>query len=166
MLCQHCHEREATTHLRRTINGATEEYMLCSDCAKEMGVGSIFSDFSTDFNTLLGSFFSNALPARTGAVRCSSCGSTLNDIARTGMVGCADCYETFYSELLPTIRNVHGNTEHCGKHPHRSSEEPSAPQPDDSLDALKAELQQAIDKQDFERAAELRDQIRDKEAQA
>lgn len=173
MLCQHCGKNEATTHVKRNINGEVSEYMLCHECAKEMGYGNLFSDFHSDWSNLLGSFFSNALPARTGATRCPTCGSTMNDIARSGMVGCADCYETFYNELLPTIRNVHGNTHHCGKRPiltyteeDDASASPSENPAEDTVARLKEELQQAINEQNFEHAAELRDEINRREAQS
>lgn len=168
MLCQHCGKNEATTHVKRNINGEVTEYMLCHDCAAEMGYSNLFPDFHSDWTSLLGSFFGNALPARTGAVRCRTCGSTMNDIARSGMVGCADCYDSFYSELLPTIRSVHGNTRHCGKRPDRledTERKPDIPA-ENPLDRLKAELKKAIEEQNFERAAELRDEIKDKEAQS
>ena len=140
--------------------------MLCHDCAMELGYGNMFSDFHSDFNSLLGSFFSTALPARTGAVRCPVCGSSYNDIARSGNVGCARCYDVFEEELMPTLRKVHGNTRHCGKRPAAkpASEKPADSKPADRRTRLQAELDRAIKEQNFERAAELRDEIKGLEA--
>lgn len=165
MLCQHCNHNEATTHVKTNINGKVTEYMLCAECAEKMGYGNIFSDFHSDFNSLLGSFFSSALPARTGATRCPVCHSSYNDIADSGKVGCAECYETFFSELMPTIRRVHGNTEHTGKQPkafHSSKEikEEKVVQSENKAEKLKAELEEAIKAQNFERAAEIRDELK------
>lgn len=172
MKCQKCKKNEATTHIKRVINGEFEEYELCSECAKEMGFGKIFngfaSSFESDFNSLFGSFFENALPARTQATRCDTCGSSYIDIQRTGMMGCADCYKLFESEIMPTIRKVHGNTTHCGKNSaafnarraKAVSEEPVVKEPVNELDRLKAELNEAIENQEFEKAAELRDSIK------
>ncbi len=169
MLCQHCKKNEATTHVKTMINGEYAEYRLCSECAHELGYDNMFSDFTADFGGLLSSFFSNALPARSGAARCKTCGSTLNDIKRCGKVGCADCYDTFFSELMPTIRSVHGNTEHQGKRPgaieytvnetEKESAEP-APSSENKTATLRAELKQAIEDENFERAAQLRDEIK------
>lgn len=167
MLCQHCKKNEATTVVKTMINGKYAEYRLCPECAHEMGYDSMFTDFSADFGGLLSSFFSNALPAISGATHCDTCGSTLNDIKRTGKVGCADCYDTFFSELMPTIRNVHGNTEHKGKHPvieYTVNEEEQKPvKKTDQLTQLKDELKQAIADEKFERAAQLRDEIKELE---
>ena len=165
MLCQHCNHNEATTHVKSNINGKVTEYMLCADCAEKMGYGNLFSDFHTEFGSLLGSFFSSALPARTGATRCPVCHSTYNDIADSGKVGCANCYETFFDELMPTIRRVHGNTEHTGRRPkafHSPKEikEEKVQQSENKADKLKAELDEAIKTQNFERAAEIRDELK------
>ena len=169
MLCQHCKKNEATTVVKTMINGEYAEYRLCHECAHELGYDSMFPDFSADFGGLLSSFFSNALPAISGAAHCHTCGSTLNDIKRTGKVGCADCYDTFFSELMPTIRNIHGNTEHKGKRPNvieytvNEDKKDQTESAEDKLSALRAELKKAIEDENFERAAQLRDEIKELE---
>ena len=169
MLCQHCKKHEATTVVKTMINGKYAEYRLCSECAHELGYDTMFSDFSSDFGGLFSSFFSNALPAISGAAHCDTCGSTLNDIKRTGKVGCADCYDTFFSELMQTIRSIHGNTEHKGKRPgvieytvnkEDKKSDGSAVSGEDQLQSLRDELKQAIEEENFERAAQLRDEIK------
>ena len=168
MLCQHCQKNEATTHVKTMINGDYAEYRLCPECAHELGYDSMFPDLSADFGGLLGSFLSAALPARSGATHCKLCGSTMNDIKKTGKVGCSECYDTFFSELTPTIRSVHGNTEHIGKRPVIEYETIEDDKPEkqkgESLDDLKAQLKKAIEDENFERAAELRDKIKEMEA--
>lgn len=166
MLCQHCQKNEATTHVKTMINGEYAEYRLCPECARELGYDSMFPDLSADFGGLLGSFLSAALPARSGATRCKLCGSTMNDIKRTGKVGCADCYDTFFGELIPTIRSIHGNTGHIGKRPVIEYEtvEDAPKKQGESLESLRAELKKAIEDEKFERAAELRDKIKEMEA--
>ncbi len=171
MKCQKCNKNEANTHVKRVINGEFEEYHLCSECAKEMGYSNVFSDFTSsfadDFNSLFGSFFENALPARTQATRCETCGTTYNDIASTGMMGCANCYDIFSDRILPTIRRIHGNTTHMGKNSisYRKVEDKDKPEDkkQDELTKLKAELDTAIKNQEFEKAAVLRDKIKEKE---
>lgn len=167
MLCQHCHKNEATTHVKTMINGDYAEYRLCPECAHELGYDTMFPDLSADFGGLLGSFLSAALPARSGATHCKLCGSTMNDIKSTGKVGCSECYDTFFSELMPTIRNIHGNTEHIGKRPvieYETVKDEKPAEQGESLDDLKAQLKQAIEDENFERAAQLRDKIKEMEA--
>lgn len=167
MLCQNCKSKEANTHVKSVVNGEYQEFMLCSECAKEMGYTNLFADAHSDFNSILGSFFSNALPAKSVTTRCPVCKSTYHDIAKSGQVGCAKCYEVFLTELMPSIRRVHGNTTHCGKTPFEICEEKTEAvvQEDKSaqIDKLKAELEVAVKEQNFEYAAKLRDQINEME---
>ncbi len=174
MKCQKCGMREATTHIKTVKNGEYAQYELCSQCAKEMGYTNIFSDMENEFSNFLGSFFGNALPARTQAARCEGCGSTYNEIAKTGHVGCADCYETFWEQLMPSIRRIHGNTTHCGKIPHSleytesveknvSEKNESTDNIDSEIQLLKQSLEKAVKEQNFEKAAELRDKIKELE---
>lgn len=169
MKCQKCGKNEADTHVKRVINGEFEEYDLCSECAKELGYTNMFSDFASDFNSFLGSFFSNALPARTQATRCEVCNTGYADIARTGMMGCANCYSIFADQLMPTIRRVHGNTTHCGKHSKASKVEITEVKEEkqdnkSKIAKLKEQLDIAVKNQEFEKAAQLRDEIKDMEA--
>lgn len=169
MKCQKCNERQANTHIKQVINGEFKEYDLCSDCAKELGYTNIFGDFNSDFvndfSSLLGGFFSNALPARSQATRCEVCGTSYADITRNGMIGCSKCYEIFAEQLMPTIRRVHGNTTHCGKHSKfaktQIKEEPL--NKSNLVDELKEQLETAIKNQEFEKAAQLRDKIKEME---
>ncbi len=166
MLCQHCKMNEANTHIKSVVNGKYEEYMLCSECAKKMGYTNIFSEMQSDFPSILGSFFSNALPERSETTRCKKCGSTYHDIAKSGKVGCADCYTLFINELMPTISRIHGNTTHCGKVPAIESKIVKVSESQDNsaeIEKLREELKLAVDKQDFETAAQLRDKIREME---
>ena len=86
MKCQKCGVNNANTHVKSIINGEIKEYHLCSECAKKMGYTNVFSDIEDEFSNFLGSFFGNALPARTQARRCETCGSTYSEIAKTGHI--------------------------------------------------------------------------------
>lgn len=164
MLCNKCKKREATTHVKSVVNGEYEEYMLCNSCAQELGYTNMFMDFNTDINSILGSFFSNALPERSETTRCPVCKSTFHDISQTSKVGCAKCYEVFYSELMPSIKRIHSNTKHSGKKPATVPQiEENVENTHNEVDTLKARLKQAVDTQNFELAAELRDKIKEME---
>ncbi len=168
MKCQKCQKREANTHIKKIVNGEYTELMLCGECAHAMGYDNVFDLEMPDmFGGLLQSFFGSALPARSGASRCPVCGSTYGDITNTGKVGCSNCYEAFYDGLLPSIKRIHGNTKHSGKVPQgiEYTEVKQDVKPENELESLKAELKKAIDQQNFELAAELRDKIKAKEAE-
>lgn len=166
MKCQKCGANNANTHVKTIINGEFKEYDLCSECAHKLGYTNVFADMDNDFSSLLGSFFTNVLPARTQATRCEFCGSTYAEIAKTGQVGCAHCYELFADQLYPSIRRIHGNTTHCGKNSGRQAAQAQKPvemTKEQQIAELKKQLDAAVQEQDFERAAELRDKIKEME---
>lgn len=166
MKCQKCGANNANTHVKTIINGEFKEYDLCSECAGKLGYTNMFAGMENDFSNLLGSFFTNVLPARTQATRCEFCGSTYPEIAKSGQVGCANCYTLFAEQLYPSIRRIHGNTTHCGKNSGRAAKaeaKPAEMTKEEKIRDLKAQQEQAVQEQNFERAAELRDQIKELE---
>ena len=168
MLCERCGKREAVTHLRMVVNGNAKELHLCGECAGELGYGNIFKTFSPfdimgmDLNNFLGGLFTQSLPEQiaTDGKRCSFCGSTFEDIAQSAKAGCANCYKEFYGELLPSIQRIHGKTRHVGKIPGKAGKEIALQR---ELSGLKRQLEQAVQAQEYEKAAALRDQIRELE---
>ncbi len=173
MKCQHCNEREATTHIRKNINGEKTEMHLCSECARELGVMEEFSTESLFKDSFFGSLLGAGIPAMnllSGIERCETCGSTFNDIVKSGKVGCANCYSKFSDKLEPSIVKLHGKASHIGKNisytevedePEVNTSADSAEPRGNDLHSLKKELKQAIKEQRFEDAAVLRDKIKE-----
>ena len=159
MLCQSCEKRQATTHIKTILNGELKEYSLCSECASRLGYGSFLGDYAFDLDRLFGSFF-DGFTGDKSSRRCKLCGSSFEDIAKSGKVGCAQCYEEFYEELLPSIQRIHGRTNHTGKLARSAGTEVKVK---NEIAKCKAELEQAIKTQEFEKAAELRDKIKELE---
>jgi len=162
MLCQNCGKNEATFHYQYNINGSVTERHLCAQCAHESGEESFFFKPSDYMGSMLSDFFGGipSLPSRHSAVKCPLCGATERDIAATGKAGCAQCYSVFDSLLTPYVRRIHGSAPHAGKIPSAEGKELKAKR---ELEELKVELKKAVDEQEFERAAQLRDKIRDME---
>ncbi|HOU09466.1 MAG TPA: UvrB/UvrC motif-containing protein [Clostridiales bacterium] len=158
MLCQNCGKKEATTHIKSIVNGETAETHLCANCAAHLGYCDIFTGFG--FNP--GDFFGNLLvngsrnENESQPLRCAVCSSSFDDIAREGKVGCAQCYETFYDLLLPSLQRIHGKAVHTGKVPLKAG---ARAQINGRIAQLKEDLQKAVERQDYEQAAKLRDEI-------
>lgn len=167
MKCQRCKQREATFHLRQNINGEIKEIHLCPECAKELGYDNVLSDFE-NFNpfsamdmgvqNFLGSLFSQELPAPKSERKCEFCGTTFEEFAENAMAGCSHCYEEFKDEMLPYIQRIHGKTKHVGKIPVSAGKELKLQR---ELTDLKKQLNEAVVNQEYEKAAEFRDKIKD-----
>ncbi len=156
MLCDKCGQKTATTHIKTSINGIVEVHHLCAECAKEHSGGS-----SIMLDSLIGSFFGDSLksnPVTDNRRRCEGCGLCFDDISRLGKVGCDKCYDTFLEQLLPSLQRMHGRSRHAGKIPNRIA---PAVTTEDKISALSDEMQRAVDAQNFELAAKLRDQIKE-----
>lgn len=163
MLCQKCNKNQASFYFKQVVNGATEEYQVCPECAHEMGLDGMFK--IPQFGLGLDSFLSNMLGLSTktphGAAEssetCPLCGSTAIDVSRMGRPGCATCYDVFQPMLEPYIRRIHGKTSHTGGIPASAGIEVTRRR---QIDQLKTDMRQAIENQEFERAAEIRDELK------
>ena len=164
MLCQHCKQNEATTHIRRVINGAAQEFHLCAACAKEAGVGAQFAvpEFGFHLSDLFSGFLGSSLreQARPAPLRCELCGSSLEEIIRNSRVGCPQCYETFAEQLQPTLQRIHGALRHTGKVPETDPALAQRRQKEQQIAHLRDKIAAAVQDEDYEQAARLRDEIR------
>jgi protein arginine kinase activator len=168
MLCQYCGKNEATTHIKKIINGEKTEMHLCPECARALGYDDMFTGLDLNLDDFFGGFFSGAPMSRLSSrvVRCEKCGSTFEDIARTGTVGCSECYKTFYDKLEPSIRRIHGNAVHRGKipsgtgDPSQFSQERTEKRNEGKIRSLKEELSRLVAEENFEKAAQIRDEIK------
>jgi protein arginine kinase activator len=100
---------------------------------------------------------------KIGKVRCPSCGYEYSDFKKIGRFGCPDCYEAFEAQLVPMLRQIHGNTHHSGTAPENVQPRVKRRR---RVSELKQELARAIEAENYERAAEIRDEIADMESQA
>ncbi len=154
MLCEKCGVNNATTHIRTIINGVVHEKHLCSQCA---ATESKYEAKDNNLAQILGNMFGSAASSNQSAItRCSCCGSTYQDIAESGRCGCPECYTTFYNQLLPYFKRVHGSTEHIGKKINVADKKDET----DTIDELRELLKQLIKEENYEQAAVVRDKIK------
>lgn len=157
MKCQKCGNYDATTHITEVVNGLKSESYLCAKCA---GVEGGKLDFGSVFSSDLDSFFSSlwSSPKALSAQICPNCKSTLADLQKRGRLGCSECYKTFYDFLLRPLKEIHGSTRHTGKIPSRAGK---ITHKQNEVSRLRSELDRAVLDQNFEKAAELRDRIKE-----
>ncbi len=157
MICEQCGKNLATTHIRTVVGGVMKEQHLCDFCAEKAGVAKLHSSSLAD---MLISMFADISPAKLeeNTRRCPVCGSTFSDIAKTGKAGCSECYKTFYNELLPYLKRVHGSIMHTGKVPNSA---PLATVPEaETTESLRIELNRLVAEEKYEEAAVIRDKIK------
>jgi protein arginine kinase activator len=162
MLCENCGKNEAAIHLTQIQNNEMTTRHLCEGCAEGMGLSSGTSASAplADFIAQMGKGMLSETVSSVGT--CPACGLSLADFKKTGRLGCARCYSVFDTSLRGLLRKLHGGTQHSGKvylPPHPSESDRTA-----RIVSLRRSLSRAVESEDFERAAGLRDQIRRLEA--
>jgi protein arginine kinase activator len=161
MPCDQCHTREAIIHLTQIVNEQVTTLHLCERCAAEKGVESP-SVAKTPLGTFLAAM-GKGLPETTPAPRssetCGRCGASLKDFNESGRLGCPECWHTFETPLRDLLRRLHGSTHHLGE---RYAETVPAPAGGGRAEAaeLREQLRVAVETENFELAAELRDRLR------
>jgi len=157
MLCELCKQSQATVHLTEIVNDQMSELHLCEACANQKGA-QVESHFGlSDLLSGLAEFSKTQEPEEVTAQACSNCGMTYDDFRKVGRLGCANCYTTFKRSLGSLLKRIHGSPIHLGKAPARLVKPAKAKT---ELAELKRKLEQAIEVEEFEEAAKLRDQIR------
>ncbi len=163
MLCENCHQNEASVHLTQVVDGKVEKFHLCEDCAAQKGIDvhaqpMDLSGMMENIQDELAHLKEERTPPHSARVTmCPICGMTRKDILKKGRLGCEHCYNCFAAEMLPVILSLQHSDQHMGKVPGRSSERLKA-----SVETirLRRELDKAVAGENYERAAELRDQIK------
>jgi len=97
---------------------------------------------------------------RVGHVQCPRCGLQYSSFKETGRLGCSECYTSFQFQLRPLLRRIHGDTRHRGKAPTHGGVAGSGAR---EIQRLHDDLQRAVESEEFEKAAGIRDEIRRRE---
>lgn len=159
MKCESCGENEAKFHYTKIFNGNIEEKHLCEECATND------YDFDFDFdnhfsmNKLFAGLIDSSVESNTdeNTLKCEKCGQTYSEFKSKGKFGCDECYITFKDKLDSLIRGIHGHNHHKGKIPKHSSEHIFLKREKDNL---KKDLEGAVKEERFEKAAILRDKLK------
>lgn len=161
MLCDNCKERDAVINLTQVEHDTKVTLHLCEQCAQQKGVETgvaVLKSPLGGFITAMGKASASVLPSSADGLRCSACGSTLKDFRDSGRLGCAQCYIAFDFHLRDLLRRLHGSSQHVGEAYVAPGSAESDPRR--RLLDLKDQLRRAVENENFELAAELRDRIR------
>ncbi|MBN2137832.1 MAG: UvrB/UvrC motif-containing protein [Sedimentisphaerales bacterium] len=164
MLCQICKNKDATIHLTEITDGMRSEMHICERCAAEQGIA---VKSQIPINELLINLLAAqpnddelADPAQQ-QIACPICGFTLEHFRKEGVLGCPNDYEVFAKSLQPLIERAHcGKTTHNGKLPSTMSQDTRK---QIELLNLRQQLDTAVQNENYELAARLRDEISERE---
>jgi protein arginine kinase activator len=163
MKCQKC-DRPATFHITDLVDGEAKEVHLCEVCAKEF-LSPITQDSDSAMPEMAGLLAQQLAIGQTAEELaeldqrvCPVCGISFLEFRKQGRLGCPHDYVHFAKELEPLLVNIHGETQHVGKTPRRGG---ANAEQQTQLIRLRREMKEAVTKENYERASQLRDEIRE-----
>ncbi len=165
MLCQICGKNPASVHFTEIHDNKMSEIHVCERCAEEKGMHTPAEKHKFEIADLLAGMvdaMTHTDEERVGHVQCPRCGLVYSSFKETGRLGCSECYTAFQFQLRPLLRRIHGDTRHRGKSPSRGGTAQTGTR---QIQRLHDELQRAVEREEFEKAAGIRDEIRKLEAE-
>ncbi len=158
MLCDICGKNEATVHLTEIINEQMTKLHLCEECAKKKGAEMEEHFGLADLLAGLANLDTPVETMKDKKVKCSACGMIYSDFKKMGRLGCGQCYESFKTYLAPLLKRIHGSDIHLGKSPEKKARTQKTRKID--IEQLRRRLKRAVELEEFEEAAQLRDEIK------
>lgn len=163
MICDICGENEAIVHVQQIMGGEIYEVHMCAECAKQKGVALENGEngevsLSQLLSGLVESFSQEG--EHTVTNECPKCGTTLTDLKENETAGCAECYTTFRNQIDTILADHTDITIHRGKFPEKLKAYKAILI---DKEVLKRKLSEAVQREEYERAALLRDQIQELE---
>ena len=169
MLCDECGKNPAVFSVTIASGGGVSNRHLCAECMKKMES----SLTQGNIHSFLSSIMSMLSPTQkeSDQLTCAHCGLSYSDFERTGKLGCAGCYQSFQEKLKPMLQRIHGSSKHVGRTPaHMAEPAPEAPVQEpvptqaelrqQRMEELKQKMDEAVAVENFEAAAQYRDEMR------
>jgi protein arginine kinase activator len=173
MTCDICGKKKATVHLTEIVDEQMSEMHLCEECARQkssqmeqqFGLADLLAGLSDPSKAVA------SKESEKSVLKCTRCGLPYEDFRKFGRLGCGECYSSFKEHLAGLLRKIHGSNKYLGKTPasyrehlqNAVPENPLALLQSEDLSDLKQQLKSAIAAEDFEKAAQIRDKIRNSE---
>ena len=155
LLCERCQKTRATVHLTDCTDENPRERHLCDSCAEQEG---LTIKQHSGISSILEKFIEHSSKVdEIARLSCPQCGISFAEFRNTGLLGCPHDYEAFEKLLLPLLERAHdGRTEHVGRMPGDTGE---VSKKRAAVAQLRRDLERAVESEEYELAAKLRDQI-------
>ncbi len=153
MICDLCHQREATFFVEQTSKSGKRKLHFCAECVKQRGFSTDPRELSKALNSLFQEFFKQG---ESKDLVCPVCGQHLSQILLTGLVGCPECYEIFKDNIIQYLEKHNAWGTYSGSMPKRLA---SFRCPLTDRIEVQKKLEQAIQDEDYEKAAFYRDYL-------
>lgn len=172
MLCENCRKREATVHFQKIVNGKVETKHYCAVCMEKLSGTAVFDGMNLADLLLKvkeaveqsssGESSGPEYPPGAAQITCPVCSWDLERFLKTESCGCPECYRTFRGSMEKILHKYHKGLLHTGKTPVQGDSSSGKDQKGmllRQLHGLQKELKFMVEKEEYELAAKLRDEI-------
>jgi protein arginine kinase activator len=162
MKCEICGLKDAVIHIRQIQKDLVHELHICEECAQEKGL--LHEEESElPITNLLSGLLEGKDVIGAGEVKeaCPKCGMKLSEFRKQGKLGCSECFHTFEKDIHAIISQMAARPRHMGKLPHTLTVEQTSTV---QTEGLREELRSAVEREEYELAARLRDRLRELDA--
>lgn len=159
MKCNICGKKNAVIHIQQVSGTEEVSINICEKCAMERGLRFGSKEFDLSFKNLIANFsnIKKALDAKENSKICIECGAIFEELKKTGIAGCGACYTEFNKYISSYLKKTANSCQHIGKHPFKIKILTRKRQ---EVFGLKKQLNKAVNSENFEEAAILKDKIR------
>jgi len=169
MICELCKKNQATIHIQEIVEGKKKALHICTECAAKKSHDDTFLkgfNLAEMLYNLTGQMefpFANEEQAPAGGdsqmlLSCHICGWDSDKFRKTGRLGCSNCYNAFKELLEPALKNMHKGSLHVGKKPGGGASNESGRIMLELMN-LQKELEDLVQREEYEKAAIIRDKI-------
>ena len=160
MKCKYC-EKPATFHITELTEPSGPQVMhLCEEHARVH----LQKEASAPAVSIAGQLAKHLHMTQTkqelaelDQKECPICGISFFEFRNSGRLGCPYDYTHFEADLQPLLINIHDSVEHQGKHPRRAA---ASADSQAQMIQLRREMEEAVEREDYERASEIRDELK------
>ncbi|MBN1898419.1 MAG: UvrB/UvrC motif-containing protein [Spirochaetes bacterium] len=172
MKCDVCKKEEAIIHIQEVANNNIKAIHLCEECARSYGIKGNIMNLGFTLIDIFSNMTSGKLLSKQSKpsgskdeliipqqdnLKCPVCNETFSEFIETAKLGCGYCYIAFHDRIKPLLRKIHSQSLHKGKVPKNMQEKVSL---NKALRSLNNRLKISLKREDYEKAALLRDEIK------
>lgn len=162
-MCEMCGLNPATVTVIEIVDGKKIVHHLCKSCAEKIAMAipekKKNPEKITAKSTKLSSVREKLGPEKKSLV-CPNCGLTFEEFKKVLRFGCEVCYEAFSEALVPLLEEIHRSAQYRGRKPiHNKARMNILKQKNE----LEEKLKEAVELEDFEEAAKIRDELKELE---
>ncbi len=163
MKCQICNVNDANIVFTQIINSEKFVLKICTECAKKKGISiEIEKPTQPKVSSLIGGLTGDLTVKNDKDIpdlTCKTCGLTFAEFKKKGLFGCDECHTYFGDHISSLLKQIHGTDVHEGKKPDTPTKEGKGGKEVISLRKLRTQLKKAVELEEYEKAAVIRDKI-------